>query len=521
MTIGLQTIRASPRARIVVMAAGEGKASVVRAAVESVPSPATPATALHGHPGVRLYVTHGAALSLSARSAETVRRAGDDALTWALAHLSGSDTRVAANLVQPPQSFLCLERACHELSLTLRVPLHQLAPRVLDLLRPSDCDNDDKELRQCVERGPETESSNSQSLSVSLSLSPSLAAARLVAQSLPDWLVATDASCRQSPLLALSVICTCAARRLREKVVGGLAASSATDTRLMHTAPHHDDILLSYHAALHSLLGRQKASAASASAADPVAAAAERRARTASFSSDGLALGEAFNGNVNHFAYLTSGFHSVNDDLLRSKCDALLAPTAGGSAGGAAAGDRLAEIVQAGLLSSNYDALLAEFRAAFVCRDTAAQDAIEDVIFLRKVCEVWSRSPTQAYNSLTDALRADVQWIRDDYLATHSPGDAVPIEMQLLKGCIRESEVDRVWALSRMPMSRVHHLRSKFYTDDFFTPMPSVEDDALPFANLLRDQQPQIVTVAFDPEGTGPDTHYKVSRSLVLNQSDF
>lgn len=82
--------------------------------------------------------------------------------------------------------------------------------------------------------------------------------------------------------------------------------------------------------------------------------------------------------------------------------------------------------------------------------------------------------------------------------------------MQLLKGCMRESEVDRVWALSSMPMNRVHHLRSKFYTDDFFTPMPSLEDDALPMANLIKARQPDVLTVAFDPEGTGPDTHYKV-----------
>ena len=50
----------------------------------------------------------------------------------------------------------------------------------------------------------------------------------------------------------------------------------------------------------------------------------------------------------------------------------------------------------------------------------------------------------------------------------------------------------------------------RFYNDDFFTPLPSLEDDALPFANLLTSRQPDIITVAFDPEGTGPDTHYKV-----------
>ena len=44
--------------------------------------------------------------------------------------------------------------------------------------------------------------------------------------------------------------------------------------------------------------------------------------------------------------------------------------------------------------------------------------------------------------------------------------------------------------------------------------MPCLEDDALPMANLIKIRQPDILTVAFDPEGTGPDTHYKVLQVL-------
>lgn len=40
--------------------------------------------------------------------------------------------------------------------------------------------------------------------------------------------------------------------------------------------------------------------------------------------------------------------------------------------------------------------------------------------------------------------------------------------------------------------------------------MPNIEDDAVPMANLIKSRQPNILTVALDPEGTGPDTHYKV-----------
>lgn len=81
-------------------------------------------------------------------------------------------------------------------------------------------------------------------------------------------------------------------------------------------------------------------------------------------------------------------------------------------------------------------------------------------------------------------LRARVENLLTSYLAAHRPGDAIPKEMQLLKGCMRETEVDRVWALSNMPMNRIHHMRSKFYTDDFFCPMPSLEGTHL-FLDLV------------------------------------
>ncbi len=47
------------------------------------------------------------------------------------------------------------------------------------------------------------------------------------------------------------------------------------------------------------------------------------RTRSGSFSSlKSIRLGETYNNNINHFAYLTSGFHSVNDSFLRQKASA-------------------------------------------------------------------------------------------------------------------------------------------------------------------------------------------------------
>jgi hypothetical protein len=236
-----------------------------------------------------------------------------------------------------------------------------------------------------------------------------------------------------------------------------------------------------------------------------------------------LTLGEKYNGNVNHFAYLTSGFHSVEDRVLWKLAESVLEEVNVGDEKSSV----LSTLIHNGELTRDYDELMALFRDAFMNDDEAGKDHVEKIIFLRMICYVWSIDTSQIYANLAVQVRARVDWLITEYLPNHSPGDAVPKEMQMLKGTMRESEVDRVWALSRMPMNRIHHMRSKFYTDDFFCPMPSIEDDAMPVANLLRSRQPEIITVAFDPEGTGPDTHYKVLQviaaglRLSLNRHDL
>jgi hypothetical protein len=52
------------------------------------------------------------------------------------------------------------------------------------------------------------------------------------------------------------------------------------------------------------------------------------------------------------------------------------------------------------------------------------------------------------------------------FLTSQLPGDKSPLRVQLLKGAMRETEADRMWALRDVPPSDVSHLRSAFYTDD-------------------------------------------------------
>ena len=406
------------------MAAGEGKANVIRAGIEDPAEKARPSSVLHGMPNARFYVTHGAAMKLTKRKQEKVQFIPEGTLKFAIAHLAGnSKASITPYLVQPTSDYILLESCIYDASLHLKIPVHKLT--IDDVVNKS-------ELVQ-----------------------------------LPSWLT-------QNPL-AFQVLCACASRRLKEKIEGGLSESSPTGIRVLHTAPHHDDIMLSYHGAMHDMLGRQPVSGTYGPHHLPIEPLhshnphvpafpthhapnhSNNRSRAGSFTSYAdNRLGESFNGNLNHFAYLTSGFHSVNDDFLWNKVRGVL-----GKWYNKEGSSFLVEAVTTGQLTREYDDIMSEFRNAFFLKNDEVQDHIENLIFLRKIAEVWQISVTMSYGQLVEELRSKVEWVRDSYLSNHQPGDAVPKEMQLLKGCMRESEVDRVWALSRMPMNRIHHLRSK------------------------------------------------------------
>jgi glucosamine-6-phosphate deaminase len=85
----------------------------------------------------------------------------------------------------------------------------------------------------------------------------------------------------------------------------------------------------------------------------------------------------------------------------------------------------------------------------------------------------------------------------------------------MLKGMLREFEEELVWAHYGVKVGNIQHLRLGFYTGDIFTPQPQRKRDVEPIINLLRRVQPTVISLAFDPEGSGPDTHYKVLQVLA------
>ncbi|NOY09541.1 MAG: glucosamine-6-phosphate deaminase [Spirochaetes bacterium] len=102
-----------------------------------------------------------------------------------------------------------------------------------------------------------------------------------------------------------------------------------------------------------------------------------------------------------------------------------------------------------------------------------------------------------------------------NYFNTQYPGKKDIRHIQLLKGMSREWEADCLWGYFGWHSDSIFHLRLSFYRGDIFTEEPTVEGDVTPVLNLLKKINPDIVTVAFDPEASGPDTHYKVLQAVT------
>lgn len=228
----------------------------------------------------------------------------------------------------------------------------------------------------------------------------------------------------------------------------------------LHTAPHHDDIMLGYLPYILHLV-RQPT-------------------------------------NSHFFATLTSGFTSITNFYTLSMLD------------------NMEHFVKAGLLKKIFgekdyfsrNNTVAKNRDIYQYLDGVAansremQQEGEARRTFRDVAEIAGTAGERAVMQKAGKLKR--------YLLNSYPGKKDIQEIQMLKGMIREWEEELLWAHLGFSCENIRHLRLGFYTGDIFTPKPQWERDVKPFLALLEQLNPDIITVAFDPEGTGPDTHYKV-----------
>jgi glucosamine-6-phosphate deaminase len=100
-------------------------------------------------------------------------------------------------------------------------------------------------------------------------------------------------------------------------------------------------------------------------------------------------------------------------------------------------------------------------------------------------------------------------------LASSYDGQKNSPDIQQLKGMIREFEEELVWAHYGVPVRNVHHMRLGFYKGDIFTEQPDRKRDVMPIVDMLCKIKPTVISLALDPEGSGPDTHYKVLQAMA------
>jgi glucosamine-6-phosphate deaminase len=251
--------------------------------------------------------------------------------------------------------------------------------------------------------------------------------------------------------------------RIVERIERGLAP--VTGTQFLHTEPHHDDIMLGYLAYIYHLVR------------DP--------------------------GNRHAFANLTSGFTSVSNDYCRSIVQKLQAHLPG---------DAFGALMRDGYFSSTNAA--ARMEDVYLYLDGAAAQSeerkgeAEARRLLRNLIAVYGSEDMKV-------LRLRIKEL-DEYLATQYPGAKDPPDVQTIKGSLREWEVELLWAYFGIEAKDIHALRLGFYRGAMhFTEEPQVDRDVVPIFELLRSIRPGIVSVAFDPEGSGPDTHYKVLQAVA------
>jgi len=110
------------------------------------------------------------------------------------------------------------------------------------------------------------------------------------------------------------------------------------------------------------------------------------------------------------------------------------------------------------------------------------------------------------------------------YFETQYPGKKDLDHIQKLKGMCREWEADCLWGYFGWRGESIRHLRLGFYTGDVFLAEPTIGRDVLPIVKILREVKPDVITLALDPEASGPDTHYKtlqvLSESLKLYEEE-
>jgi len=252
--------------------------------------------------------------------------------------------------------------------------------------------------------------------------------------------------------------------RLMERIEQG--RELPTGKRFLHTEPHHDDIMLGYM---------------------PMVVRTIRD-----------------HSNTHHFATLTSGFTSVTNQYMLSLCRQMKRTLDEDRFG-------FSELMESGYFSPDAE----RFEDYDVLRYLDGIAAADEELKLEGTMRRLLRNLITVFDELEPRDLGERVEELINYFETQYPGKKDLSHIQTLKGMVREWESACLWGYFGWDSRSVEDLRLGFYTGDIFTPEPQVGRDVAPVLELLRRVEPDYVTVAFDPEGSGPDTHYKVMQAIA------
>ena len=253
-------------------------------------------------------------------------------------------------------------------------------------------------------------------------------------------------------------------KELKSKIIRDLAigVEIPDNQTILHTAPHHDDIELAYFPLVHHLVRSLR--------------------------------------NNNYFSYFTSGYTAVTngyvlDRLLRLK-RVLVSE------------DLNREVPYEEIISSDSgETEIHGYLNAGANQDSSLQEIYYSIRLCRRLAGTIVEKQIENLCTHIDNLIQSIGSLK--------PGAFNPEAILKIKTWIREWEAELVWAHFGINMENVSHLRLSFYTDQIFPDSPEFKRDVLPIINLIKRIKPSIITLALDPEGTGPDTHYKTLLALL------
>lgn len=249
---------------------------------------------------------------------------------------------------------------------------------------------------------------------------------------------------------------------IQNKLEKGMKADN--DEVIYHTGPHHDDIMLG------------------------IMPYTNRQMRSAS--------------NEIHFSVLTSGFTAVTNGFIigvLKECQEFIAK------------DQVQMLEYPDFFEAGYDKKwdkdVSHFLNSVAERSESGKRRGLCHRVIRSIVGIWKVQDKFHLNKVIASVIGELE-------SSYDGGKNSP-EVQKMKGMVREFEEELVWGHFGIPVNNVHHLRLGFYKGDIFTELPEKNRDMLPVLEEFRKYKPTTISLAMDPEGSGPDTHYKVLQAIA------